>query len=259
MTIPGGSRIFDSGAAGYERTIAITLRPVARRVVDGAILQPGDAVLDAGTGTGNAAALAVGDGRSVLGIDGAPGMIEIARRNVPGARFEVMDFARLDVADEAFDAVIACHSLLFAEDRVAALREWLRVTRPGGRLSLSVPGPQDLTPSIVYRAIYERHGISTAGRYPEVGELGPDAETAGWVGARVTTDPTISIRLADEGQFRAWRDLGARGEATRDWTPEQHEALTREMLAATPRDADGAYVMPFGAIFLTARKGERIR
>lgn len=254
MSLPSGSRIFDHGAAGYERTIALSLLPVAQRVVDAARLAPEEVVLDAGTGTGNAARLAVGAGRDVIGVDGAPAMIERARRNVPEARFEVMDFSRLAFADGTFDVVIACHSLLFAEDRVAALREWLRVTRPGGRLSLSVPGPQELTPTVVYRAIYEHHGISTAGRYPETEDLGPDAAAAGWVEARVASDPTITIRLADEARFREWRSLGARGEATRDWTPEQHEALTREMLAATPRDADGAYVMPFGAIFLTARK-----
>ena len=251
---PPGSRTFDANAEGYERTLAQTLLPVARRVVEGAALQPGEAVLDVGTGTGTAASFALGEGRSVVGIDGSPAMLELARRRAPDATFTVMDFSQLAFPDGTFDAVIGSHSLLFAEDRVATLREWLRVTRPGGRLSLSVPGPEELTPTQLYRAIYDRHGISAAGRYPSLEGARADVEAAGWTDAQADADPTVAIRFATEELFRAWRTLGARGEATRDWTPEQHETLTGEMLAVTPRDTDGAYVMPFGALFVTARR-----
>ena len=251
---PPGSRTFDANAEGYERTIGQTLLPVARRVVDAAELQPGDTVLDVGTGTGTAASFALGEGRSVFGIDGSAAMIELERRRVPGATFQPMDFSHLEFADGTFSAVVASHSLLFAEDQVDALAEWLRVTRPGGRLSLSVPGPPELTPTPLYREIYERHGISTAGSYPNLDAVRRDVEAAGWTDAQASADPAVTIRFATEDLFRAWRNLGARGEATRDWTPEQHEALTTEMLAVTPRDADRAYVMPFGALFVTARR-----
>lgn len=254
MTVPSGSRTFDAGAAGYAATMAPVLRPVARRVVELAELAPGEHVLDIGTGTGSAAAAAVGDGRTVIGIDGAPGMIEIAGRTVPGATFKVMDFTRLEFPDGRFDALVASHSLLFASDKVATLAEWLRVTRPGGRLALSVPGPGDVTPTVVYREIYERHGISTADRYPTPVRLAAEAAAAGWSSIRTLADPTVTIRLADEPLFRTWRSIGSRGEATRDWTAEQHEALTIEMLAATRREPDGTFVIPFGALFLTAHK-----
>jgi ubiquinone/menaquinone biosynthesis C-methylase UbiE len=254
MSVPRSSESFDAGAAGYEATIAQTLRPVARRVVELAALQPDEAVLDVGTGTGNAAAAAVGDGRRVVGIDGAPGMLEIARQNVPGATFEVMDFAKLELPDGSFDAVIASHSLNFSRDRTATLAEWLRVARPGGRLALSVPGPLAVTPNALYGEIYERHGIGSAGRYPTAAQLADEAAAAGWRDARTIEDPSLSIRLANEELFRTWRSIGSRAETTRDWTPEQHEELTREMLAATPREADGAFVVPFGAIYLTARR-----
>ena len=42
---------------------------------------------------------------------------------------------RFPLEDGSVDVVLAVHALLFAGDRVAALREWLRVTAPGGRLS----------------------------------------------------------------------------------------------------------------------------
>ena len=46
-------------------------------------------------------------------------------------------------------------------------------------------------------------------------------------------------------------------DATADYTPEQHRALTDEMLAVTPRAADGTYRIPFGALYLTARRPDR--
>ena len=92
--------------------------------------QPGERVLDIGTGTGTAAAVALGEGRSVVGIDGAPGMLELARQRVHGASFAQMDFNELTFPAGSFDVILASHALLFAADRVAALAEWRRVTRP---------------------------------------------------------------------------------------------------------------------------------
>ncbi len=245
---------FDEHATGYARTVGQTLLPVAHRVVDLAALRPGEAVLDVGTGTGTAAGFATGEGRSVFGIDAAPGMIALARTNVPAATFKVMDFAQTEFADGIFDVVIGSHSLLFAADRVAALREWWRVTRRGGRLAISVPGPQALTPTAIYHDVYARFGIDTSGRYPTASELGAQAAAAGWEAPTVGADEEVVIRLATEELFRTWRGIGTRAETTRDWTPDEHEALTREMLAVTPRDAGGTYVIPFGVLYLTASR-----
>lgn len=250
---PTGALAFDAHAESYERTIARTLEPVARRVVERAALRPDETVLDIGTGTGTAAAFALGEGRTVFGVDGSPAMVELARANVPDATFAAMDFAHLAFEDGTFDALVASHSLLFADDRLAALREWLRVTRPGGRLSLSVPGPENATPTAVFGAVYERHGIQNLRRFPTVESLADDVRAAGWSDVEADADPTIVIRLADEELFRAWRRIGTLGTATRHWRPEQHEALTADMLEVAPRDPDGAYVMPFGALYVTAR------
>jgi ubiquinone/menaquinone biosynthesis C-methylase UbiE len=254
MTVPRSSQSFDAGAAGYEATIARTLLPVARRVVDRAALRPNERVLDVGTGTGNAAAAAVGEGRTVVGVDGAPGMLEIARARVPAATFEVMDFTALGFEDASFDVLVSSHALHFATDREAALSEWLRVTRPGGRLSLSGPGPLEVTPSAVYAEIYAGVGIDTRGRYLGPDELRAIAESAGWTGVKTEADPSLVIRLETEELFRTWRRIGSRAEATRDWSEEQHEQLTLAMLAATPRDQTGAFLIPFGSVYLSARR-----
>lgn len=249
-----GARQFDRGAAGYARTMAPSLRPVAAEVVRRARLQPGETVLDVGTGTGNAAALARGEHRNIIGIDAAPAMLEIARAEVSDVDFGEMDFGALRFADGSFDVVIAVHALLFADDQRAALAEWRRVNRPGGRLSLSVPGPTAVTPTSTYGDVYARHGIDTAGRYPTPDSLADLARAAGWAEVEVAADPTTAIVLPDEEAFRIWRGIGSRGAATAHYTEEQHRALTDEMLAVTPRDADGSLRIPFGAIYLTARR-----
>lgn len=245
---------FSATAAAYAATMAPSLRPIAAEVVRRARLEPHERVLDLGTGTGIAAAASLGDGRRVTGIDAATGMLEIAIADVPGATFREMDFAALDFVDASFDAAIAVHSLLFATDQCAVLREWLRVTREGGRLSLSVPGPVGVTPTAIYGEIYDRYGIDMVGRYPTIDTLAALAAEAGWADIDVLADPSSAIFLADADAFRTWREMGSRSAATAELTPDQQRVLTDEMLAVTPRGADGRLRIPFGALFLAARK-----
>ena len=252
--MPHPAEHFSATAAVYAATMAPSLRPIAAEVVRRAELGPGERVIDIGTGTGTGAALARGDGREVVGVDAASGMLAIARRDVAGATFHEMDFGALAFDDGTFDAALAVHALLFADDRSAVLAEWRRVVRPGGRLSLSVPGPAERTPSALYAEIYERYGIDTAGRYPAAADLADLVATSRWAEVRVATDPTTAIVLPDEAAFRAWRGIGSRGAATAEWTPDQHRVLTDEMLAVTPRTPDGAYRIPFGTVYLSARR-----
>jgi SAM-dependent methyltransferase len=254
---PATSAIFDATAAGYAATMAPSLRPVAGEVVRRAAPQRGERVLDVGCGTGIAAAAAVATGARVTGLDGAAGMISIARREVPGVDFHVGDFMALPFGDGAFDVLVSSHALLFATDRVGALREWRRVCRAGGRLSLSVPGPEERTPGTLYGEVYRSHGVATTFDYPLADDLAEWAVEAGWTDAAVADDPDVAIRLPDAEAFATWRRTGSRGAATAGWTEEQHAALTAAMLAITPQHPDGGYAIPFGALYLTARNDAR--
>ncbi len=250
----GGSATFAESADAYAATMAPSLRPVAERVVAAAELRPDERVIDLGTGTGTAAALANGQGRRVTGLDAAAGMLEIARRTHPEVEWVEASFDAIPFAGGTFDAALAVHALLFGADPVATLREWRRVTRPGGRLSLSVPGPSDAVPLAVLGAAFERHGISREADYPTRDDLAGWADAAGWTDIATDADPTTAIVLDDEGAFRRWLTVGARGRATAGWSPERREALVSDLLDAAPRDPAGRIRLPFGSLYLTARR-----
>lgn len=74
----------------------------------------------------------------LTGIDVSAPAIELAHaRGVPGV--SVMDGATLEFADARFDVVIASDVLEHIEDEAKALREWVRVLKPGGQLLVFVP------------------------------------------------------------------------------------------------------------------------
>lgn len=256
MTLPrgGGAAAFSTSARAYDETMAPALRPVAEEVVRRAALRPGETVLDLGTGTGNALGLASGEGRRVIGIDAAPGMLDVARRRAAGAELVEADFAWLPLPDASADVVLAVHALLFADDRVATLREWHRVARPGARLSLSVPGPRDVVPISVLAPVYERHGLPWSDDYPGPADVAAWAAEAGWSGIRTDADAAIAIPLRDEEHFRTWLRVGARGRATAGWSTDRMSAFVADLMAAAPRDAGGGFRLPFGAIYLLARR-----
>lgn len=101
-------------------------------VLDAAGVREGIALLDAGCGTGGAAAIAHERDAKVSGIDAAEPSIEIARARVPGADFRVGELEALPYEDDFFDVVTGFNSFQYAADPVNALREARRVARPGG-------------------------------------------------------------------------------------------------------------------------------
>jgi ubiquinone/menaquinone biosynthesis C-methylase UbiE len=139
--------VFSRHALDYDRRLeTIMSRGEARgrlRVLELLDAQPGMHILDLACGPGTLTrrlAAQVSPGGEVVGVDLAPGMIELARSaGTPNARFEVMDIEQLSFPDASFDGAACGHGLQFAPDLGAALREARRVLRPGARFVASVP------------------------------------------------------------------------------------------------------------------------
>jgi len=99
-------------------------------------LEPGT-VLDAACGTGRYSARLAARGHHVIGVDQSDAMLAIARRKLPQATFCRGDLRSLPVDDDSVDAVVCALALVHLSDLSAALAEFRRVLRPGGRLIVS--------------------------------------------------------------------------------------------------------------------------
>ena len=114
--------------------------PFFEAMLSAAGVSSGVRFLDAGCGGGGASVLAERRGAAVSGLDASEPLIDIARERISLGDFRVGDLEALPFADGAFDAVIAANSIQYAEDRVAALRELARVSKPGARIAVGLFG-----------------------------------------------------------------------------------------------------------------------
>ena len=139
-----------SGAAPFwekhREIIRQMFAPVTQALVEDALIGTRHAVLDIATGPGEPAlsvAALVGPEGKVIGIDPVPEMVAAARRatDQPGfsnTQFEVASADDLPFPAETFDAVVSRFGVMFFPSPIDAVREMLRVLKPGRKLALAV-------------------------------------------------------------------------------------------------------------------------
>lgn len=119
---------------------------VTREMLDLALIQPGQRVLDIAAGAGEPAVSAaerVGPGGYVLATDISEGIVELAQqvareRGLKQIETRPMDGEKLDIPDASFDAVLCRLGLMYMPHPVIALREWRRALKSGGRVAVAV-------------------------------------------------------------------------------------------------------------------------
>ena len=144
----GMAGVFDRAADTYDAVGVPWFEPIARGLVDELAVQPGERVLDLGCGRGAALlplARAAGPTGRALGLDLAPRMVELTAQDaqdLPWVEVRVGDAGAPDAPEAAYDVVSCCLVLFFLPDPGAAVRSWVPLLAPGGRVGVTTFGAQ---------------------------------------------------------------------------------------------------------------------
>ncbi|MFG3133323.1 class I SAM-dependent DNA methyltransferase [Streptomyces tendae] len=136
---------YDTVAASYADQVRNLLdeTPVERAVLelfaDLVSSRGGGSVADVGCGPGRITAHLRQLGVDAFGIDLSPGMIEMARRDHPGLRFELGSMTDLNLSDGSIAGLVAWYSLIHIPDTQigTVFKHFHRVLQPDGPLLLS--------------------------------------------------------------------------------------------------------------------------
>lgn len=172
----------------HSATIRTMFAPLTRALIGHAGIREGQSVLDVAGGPGEPSltiAEAVGPSGSVTCTDAVPEMVEAARseaqrRGLTNIQFHQCTADSLPFPDNSFDAVVSRLGVMFFPDSHAAMREMLRVVRPGGALAFAVWHKSEVNPfCYVVTGVMDQHVKPTvadpdapgAFRFAEPGKL----------------------------------------------------------------------------------------
>lgn len=138
----------------HSDTIHRMFMPLTRALIERAGIHEGQAVLDVAGGAGEPSltiAEVVGPEGSVTCTDGVAAMVEAARaeaqrRGITNVQFRQCVADSLPFADGSFDVVVCRLGVMLFPDPDGAMREMLRVLKPGGRLAFAVWGKSEVNP-----------------------------------------------------------------------------------------------------------------
>jgi demethylmenaquinone methyltransferase/2-methoxy-6-polyprenyl-1,4-benzoquinol methylase len=212
------AKMFDGVAKRYDLTNTVLSfaqdRRWRRRTRDALALKPGQRVLDVAAGTGVSTAELAKSGAIAVASDFSLGMLRAGARRGDRKRlpFVAADALHLPFADAAFDAVTISFGLRNIADVPAALAEFRRVTKPGGRLVICefstpvIPGFKQLYLNYLMRLLP-------------------------WVARRVSSNPDAYVYLAES--IRSWpaQQALARSVAAAGWTDVRWRNVTGGIVA----------------------------
>lgn len=191
---------WDAIATGYDRYVTPKEEALAREALALVGLQPGEQFLDVAAGTGGLSLPAARLGAEVLATDWSPAMIErfeerALEEGLLNARGRVMDCHALDLAEDTFDVTGSQFGVMLVPDQQVAIREMVRVTKPGGRVLLITYGfPAELE----FLQVFISALRAVVSDFPGLPEDPPPLEFQ-------TSDPEVLARRLNEAGLRETR------------------------------------------------------
>lgn len=148
------AEMFDAVAPRYDLTndvlslgMVFLWRRATRLALDA---RPDQIILDVAAGTGTSSADIMKSGARVVALDISEGMLQVGRQRHPDVDFVQGSATSLPLEDDTFDAVTISYGLRNIDDVPKALREFYRVTKPGGRVVIC----EFSTPSALVQPAY---------------------------------------------------------------------------------------------------------
>ncbi len=187
-------------------------------------LQPGETVLDLGSGGGLDCFLAarqVGPSGHVIGVDMTPEMLARARSNAERVSFQNVEFREgyleaLPVEDNSIDVIISNCVINLSPDKPQVFREMMRVLKPGGRIAVS-----DM---VTNHPLSQEAGKGkdwcgcTAGALTDK-TYNKDLSEAGFIAIRIEPNFEAVMKAVDSGHVRSPKEITKQQILTdiRDW------------------------------------------
>jgi ubiquinone/menaquinone biosynthesis C-methylase UbiE len=255
-----------TAAENYQRDFVPAIAtPVSREFLRVADLQPGERVLDVACGTGLISRLAserVGAGGTVIGIDIATDMIDVAK-SVPAPHaidWRVADAAALPIAESSVDVALCQMGLMFMDNRAGAISEMRRVLVPSGRVVVTTPGRIQPVFQAMEQAIVEHISPDLGGFVSAVFAMDdPDAVAALLREAGLrdvsATVSTTTFRLPPPAEFVWWYiNLTPMAAFVEQATKQQKSAMEKQFVdGAQAYVTDGVTIVEQPMVIATGR------
>jgi ubiquinone/menaquinone biosynthesis C-methylase UbiE len=260
---------WNESAEAYGRFMDL-LGPFRAALVESLSPQPGERVLDLGTGPGEPAmtiAGEVGTTGQVLGVDLSEKMVALAQREartrgIRNVEFRAMDCSKLDLETGSFDAVVSNFGFQIFTDPEQAAKEAHRVLTPRGRIAVTVWPPGERVPFLhaIIGAMLRHAEPDETGYIPTPYETGGPGEMIAFLAASGFRDGRErqvrhTVRLPDA---EAYLDIVLHGTPIGHSLGEESAEVQQEVLRETRErlssfTSDGGIALPAECVLVTAR------